>query len=303
MDNADGIAPFIDPAPLVKQGQNWTRWVGPLTSILILAVVIYQLRHLDLHSLLALVPSSPFFWVIFAAAYLISPACEWIIFRRLWSLPAGGFAALLRKLVSNEILLGYLGEVYFYSWARRNAQITAAPFGAIKDVTILSAITGNIFTLMMVLLSAPFIGSLHLGIDSTAFLLSALFILGSSIAAMLLRKRLFTLPRPELWFVAAMHMVRIILSTVLTAIMWHLLLPSVALSLWLLLSTARQLLSRLPFLPNKDVVFAGLAVVLVGFDQQIVAAITLMASLILGAHLLVGGILGITALIEEGRVK
>jgi len=297
------IGHVIDPSPLVEKGRNWTKWAGPAISLLILVAVSYQLRHLNYRSLYALLPSNPLFWATFLAFYLIGPASEWVIFRRLWSLPAEGFAALLRKLVSNEILLGYLGEVYFYTWARRNAHVSAAPFGAIKDVAILSALTGNVFTLLMVLVSAPILGSLHLGMDRTAFVASALFILGSSIAALVLRKRLFTLPRRELWFVTAAHVARIVLSTLLAAIMWHLLLPAVALSWWLLLATARQLLSRLPFLPNKDVVFAGLAAFLVGFDQQIVAAITLVASLILGAHLLVGASLGLSALFNESRAQ
>ena len=301
IDTVTRIGHFIDPAPLVESGKNWTRWAGPLISFLILVAVAWQLRQFDYRSVADLLPSSPLFWTVFAAGYLISPACEWVIFRRLWALPASGFSALVRKLVSNEILLGYLGEVYFYSWARRNAQVSAAPFGAIKDVTILSALTGNLFTLLMVLVSAPFLGSLHLGIDNTAFIASALFILISSGAARFLRKRLFTLPRRELWFVAGAHTVRIILSAFLAAVMWHLLLPSVALSWWLILSTARQLLSRLPFMPNKDVVFVGLAVFLVGSDQQIVAAMTLMATLILAAHLVVGALLALSALAHGER--
>lgn len=292
---------MINLEPLVQESRNWTKWAGPLISILILATVIYQLRHLDYRGLAALMPSSPLFWVTLVATYLVSPAVEWVIFRRLWSLPTNGFAALLRKFVSNEILLGYLGEVYFYAWARRNARVGGAPFGAIKDVTILSAFTGNLFTLIMVAVSAPLLLSLHLHINGTAFIASALFILGTSAAAMLLRQRLFTLSRQELWFVGGAHSARILMSALLSAVAWHLLLPSVAVSWWLILVTARQLLSRLPFLPNKDVVFAGVAVFLVGSDHQIVAAMTLMATLILAMHLLVGGVLGLTALIEAGR--
>jgi hypothetical protein len=62
---------------------------------------------------------------------------------------------------------------------------------------------------------------------------------------------------------------------------------------WLLLSALRLLLSRLPLLPNKDIVFAGLAVFLIGHDVQIGALMTMMASLILGTHILVG--LGLVA--------
>jgi hypothetical protein len=80
---------------------------------------------------------------------MVGPVSEWVIYRHLWRIPFSGLGALLRKLVSNELLLGYLGEVQFYAWARARLNMVAAPFGAIKDVTILSALTGNIVTLVM----------------------------------------------------------------------------------------------------------------------------------------------------------
>jgi hypothetical protein len=293
--NLDGILASPRPIP----GRNWLNWAGPAVSLLILAAVAYQLRTIDYRELLALLPSSPLFWMVFCAYYLAGPASEWVIFRRLWSLPAGGFPALLRKLVSNEILLGYLGEVYFYAWARRHCRMTTAPFGAIKDVTILSAIVGNILTLALTVVAAPLIGSIDLGTSGTTFIGSAIFLLVSSMAVMVFRRRLFSLPRSELWFVAAVHAARIVASMLLAAIMWHLLLPAVALTWWLLLGTLRQLLSRLPLIPNKDLVFAGLAAMLVGQDVQIVAAMTLMASLILAAHVFVGAVLGVSELIQD----
>lgn len=287
-------------APVQARAGGWTVWAGPLVSLLILGAVAWQLRSIDLAALRALLPASLAFWVVFAVYYLAGPASEWVIFRRLWRLPVEGFGALLRKFVSNEILLGYLGEVYFYAWARRNARITAAPFGAIKDVTILSALTGNIVTLLMVAIAAPLFGALHLGIDGFAFAGSTIFILLSSAVVLVFRRRLFTLPRREVRIVAVIHIARILATTLLAALMWHLLLPAVALSWWVLLGTLRQLLSRLPFLPNKDLVFAGLAAFLVGSDAQIVSAMTLMASLVLGAHLLVGASLGLSGLVRPG---
>lgn len=297
----EGVA--IDPQPLIQSGRNWTRWAGPLVSVLILVVALHQFRGLNPRSLLALMPLSVGFWGAFALYYLAGPLSEWVIFRRLWTIPAEGFGALLRKLVSNEILLGYLGEVYFYAWARRSARITTAPFGAIKDVTILSALVGNGVTLLMVAFALPLMGAVDAGLNRWEVGGSILFVLASSLVAMLLRRRLFTLPRRELWIVAAIHLLRIVATTVLAAVMWHLLLPDIALSWWILLGTLRQLVSRLPFLPNKDVVFAGMAAFLIGRDSEIVAAMALMASLILAAHLLVGMVLGATELLPESRAQ
>lgn len=293
----------LDPQPLIAQGRNWVRWAGPLLSALILIVALVQFRHVDPASLIALVPSSAGFWIALTFYYLAGPLSEWVIFRRLWTIPLDGFVALLRKLVSNEILLGYLGEVYFYAWARRHAKITTAPFGAIKDVTILSALVGNGVTLLMLALALPLLRGVDVGLNSWEVGGSLLFVLATSLAAMLLRRRLFTLPRRELWIVAAIHLARIVATTCLSALMWHMLLPDVALSWWLLLGTLRQLISRLPFLPNKDVVFAGMAAFLIGRDSEIVSAMALMASLILLAHLLLGMVLGAAELLREGRTR
>ncbi|MEO6092221.1 MAG: hypothetical protein ABIT04_00370 [Novosphingobium sp.] len=294
-----GTGWIIDPRPLIDSHRPWLRLVGPAISFLVLVAVTYQLRKLDFAGLARMVPFDPVFWCVFLAYYLAGPLSEWVIFRRLWRLPLDGLGALLRKLVSNEILLGYLGEVYFYAWARRNAHVEKAPFGAIKDVAVLSALVGNLVTLVMVAVTVPLFHTLDIGMEGTAFVASAIFILFSSIGALLLRKRLFTLPRRELWIVGATHLTRILAMLILAAIMWHLLLPTVAITWWLVLATLRQLVSRLPFVPNKDVVFAGIAAVLVGSEPPIVQAITLMATLLLGTHLLVGTALGITELARE----
>ena len=119
-----------------------------------------------------------------------------------------------------------------------------------------------------------------------------MFLLTLSVGTFLFRTRLFTLPNRELCIIAGMHALRIATTTLLSAVMWHLLLPAVPLGQWLLLATLRLLVSRLPFVPNKDVMFAGLATFLIGADLRIGMAMTLMATLILATHLLFALVLG-----------
>jgi hypothetical protein len=129
----------------------------------------------------------------------------------------------------------------------------------------------------------------------------SVLILALSAAMLVMRKRVFILPRRELWFVAFINACRIVGMLLLAALLWHLLLPEVALSWWVLLGTTRQLLSRLPFLPNKDVVFAGIAAFLVGSNVEIAAAIALFSALVLGAHMMVGLLVRLIELADEGR--
>ena len=286
-------SPSFDPAPLAPSDRGWAWWAGAAFSVAILAAVLWQVRSIGVASVVAMVPRTPGFWLAFLAAYFSAPMVDWLIFRRLWHIPIDGFAALLRKLIGNELLLGYIGEVYFYTWARAKTGMTTAPFGAIKDVAILSALVGNAVTLVMLVLAAPLLSTTQFGIDGKTLLASVAVVLVTSSAVLLFRRKLFSLPAPELRFVAGMHLARIGLTTGFNALAWHLVLPEVGMQWWLLLSALRLLLSRLPLMPNKDIVFAGLAVFLIGHDVQIGALMTMMASLILGTHLIVG--LGLVA--------
>jgi hypothetical protein len=270
-----------------------------LVSLAMLVAVAWEAHKLDLHGVVNMIPRTAPFWIVFATNYLIQPFSEWLIYRRLWGLPLSGFAALLRKMVSNELLLGYLGEVQFYAWARAKLSMVAAPFGAIKDMTILSALTGNIATLVMLIYAWPFVQSGQLGHDTTKIFMGLSFVLVTSLAILLFRQKLFTLPRRELFIITGVHLLRIAAYVGLTALMWHFALPDQPYDIWLVLATLRMLVSRLPFFPNKDVVFAGLAVLMLGHDTEVSNLLAMVAALLLVTHLAVGTIFATIDLISE----
>ncbi len=285
-----------NPAWLLVQSEGWRAWSPFLVSAAIICAIAAQIDHLDFHRIWALMPASPLFWVSFAAWYLVGPATDWIIFRRLWTLPVAGFPALLRKTVSNELLAGYVGEIYFYGWVRWRAGLTGSPFGAIKDVAMLSALVGNLVTLAMFAATWPLLSSLHLGLHSELVMLSVGMIISTPVIMMLFRRRLFTLPASNLWFIAAVQLGRILTMTTLVARCWHLVLPTVGISWWLLLATMRLLISRLPFLPNRELVFTGAAIFIVGKDAEIADLLALWGGLSLAVQLLFGGILSVSDL-------
>lgn len=285
---AGGAPPTVDPAPLAAKERSWTWWLGGAISLALLAIALWQLRSVDFSRVRALIPTDPAFWIVFAAAYLASPFADWVIFRRLWHIPVAGFAALLRKLIGNEMLFGYVGELYLYTWARRRTEMTSAPFGTIKDVAILSAMTGNAVTLAMLALAYPLLGTLKLGIDAQTLFTSVGIVVGTSTIVLFFRNTLFSLPRGQLWYTAVIHLLRIFATTGLTALAWHLALPAVELQWWLLLSALRLLLARLPLLPNKDIAFAALAVFMIGHDAEIGQLMTMMATLVLTTHIMLG---------------
>ncbi|MBN2971034.1 hypothetical protein JW805_03260 [Roseomonas aeriglobus] len=293
----------LEPLRSDSQRERIARWAGAGLSLAMLAAVGTAIGGFDLARIVDRVPAAPAFWIVFAAAYLLGPASEWVIFRQLWALPPLGIVPLLRKQVANEVLLGYSGEAQFYLWARRHAGLTGSPFGAIKDVAVLSALAGNIATLVMMAATAPLL--VHIVSDTVArtFTVSVFVIVASSLAVFALRGRLFSLERRHLRTIFGIHVGRILLSIGVIATMWSLLLPGIALSWWLALATVRLMLSRLPLLPNKDVLFSGLTLLLLGRDADVTAAMAVMASLMLAAHLVVGVTLAAAALVAPDRAR
>lgn len=287
--------------PLLQEQHPWQKYLSLGLSLALLAALASKLSSIGLAGLMRGLPASPVFWMAFAAYYLALPASEWLIFRRLWNIPRAGFAALLRKLVSNEILFGYSGEAYFYGWARRHAKMAAAPFGAIKDVSILSAVAGNLMTLAMLGLAWPVIGDVAPEFHGRTVALSAAVIIGLSLALLALRHRIFSLSRPDLKMIFGVHIGRLLLTTLLSAVMWHSALPSVSVGWLVILATLQLLVTRLPFVPNKDIVFASVALFLIGHDGAIGPLIAMIAGLILIVHLVLGAILTLAELATAHR--
>lgn len=270
-------------APLESSLRKWSGWIGPAISVAILVAVLWQLRKIDWAQVWSIVPTSPFIWLVLAASYFAGPVADWIIFRKLWGIPVSGIFPLLKKLIGNELLLGYVGEVYFYDWARRHVKMEGSPFGAVKDVAILSALAGNIMTIVMLAMTWPIISQLNLG-DGNVLATSIGVVMVTSLVIMFFRNGLLSLPRSQLWFVFVVHCARIIANTGLSALAWHLILPTVSIGTWLLLSTVRLLLSRLPLIPNKDIAFAGIATLLAVSQVQTSEMIAMISLLIVATH-------------------
>jgi hypothetical protein len=268
--------------------RGWAWWLGTGITLAVLVAALVQLKDINLAGVAALVPTSPLFWLVFALGYFSGPMGDFLIFRRLWGIPADGFFALVRKLIGNELVTGYVGDVYFYTWARQRTAMVSAPFGAIKDVAIMSAMASNLVTLVLLGLSFPLLNGLKLGIEVDKLLLSGAFVVGLSSLVLVFRKKLFSLNTRDLRFVASIQLGRVLSYVLLTGLAWHLALPSEGVQMWLVLSAMAMLLSRLPFLPNARIVFAGLAAFLIGHDAEVTRLMAMMAGLTLATHLLIG---------------
>lgn len=293
---ASVLGGISDPPILAGSRRSWTAWLGPAASIAILLVVLREMGRQRLGLDIAQLPHSVTFWAAFVLYNLASPIGDWVIFRKLWSIPISGIGALLRKHVTNRLLFGYLGEVYFYSWARQNGRLSAAPFGAIKDVAILSAVCSNVVALAilpfgMSLLHAVLIHRhpLLLGVSVLAF--SAI-----TLVPIVLGRRIFSLNMADLGFVALAQGLRAIAGILLYAVAWHAMVPAASFQWWIVLAALRQTVTRLPFVPDDEIVFTALAVFFLGRDSEIAGLVALLGSVSMAITLALGLLMGLTGL-------
>jgi hypothetical protein len=288
-----------DPLPLaVRQSPLW-RWATPALSVALLGAIVWQLSRQGL-TLATAIPSNPLIWLVLLAYWAAPIVADFVIYRRLWGIPFEGLIALSRKQVGNALLFDLLGEAYFYGWARKKLNMATSPFGAVKDVTILSAMVGNGCTLVLMALAWPYIGNLDLGVAGTAVAASIGVVVLVSILIVVFGNRLFSLSKGDLWWVAGVHLLRVLATTGLIALAWSLYAPQVALGIWALLATAKLMASRLPLFVNTEVIFANIVIWVLGKNeiQQVVGVVTILILLI---HLVAAALLAIGDLVTVNR--
>lgn len=157
-----------------------------------------------------------------------------------------------------------------------------------KDVAILSAIAGNLMTLTLMAVCAPILADAVSGPLGHALAWSVAVVAASSLTLFGFRRTIFSLPRRELAFVFAVHVLRISAGLLLLAVFVHVLVPDIGLRGLTTLATLRMMLSRLPLLPAKDVLFAGVVGAVFGRHAEIAAATGLAAALTVALHLVFG---------------
>ncbi len=278
---------------------RWSLVIGVVLTLAMVAGLARGIAGAGLAGMRQALPANPLFYLAFVLLYLALPLGDFIIFRRLWHIPAGGLIALIKKRIANEVVIGYAGEVYFFAWASARARKPKAPFEAIKDVGILSAMAGNAMTLALVAGAVPFAQTLLRPGDASLLGWSVGIIIVTSLPFLLFAKRVFSLPRPQLWWIFMVHCARLIAGSVLIALAWHFALPAVPVGMWLLLAAGRMLVSRLPLVPNKDLLFANFAISLIGHGESLSAVVAVTAALTLLMHAALMAIFSLYSLVRN----
>ncbi|MEM1397429.1 MAG: hypothetical protein AAGH38_08285 [Pseudomonadota bacterium] len=255
------------------------KWGRRLMLAGVIVYLCYRLSQVGWADLLQNLPSSIWFYVIFAVRYLALPFSEVPAYERVWKVPLWKYiTAFIRKRVYNSAVVGYSGEAFFTLWARRRLDLPEKVilFG-VKDNNILSAFASNFSTVALILFLL--IGdNLQPGLDAAPgavffFVLAFLSSFGLVAAVVLFGSKVLHVTRRDAAFIATIHGVRMLATIVLHAALYAVAIPGTPLEVWLVFIALQLVISRIPFLPNQDLVFLGAALSLASITGAPEAAI------------------------------
>ncbi len=227
----------------------------------VVAYLIYRLSQVGWMEVAQSLPVSPWFYVFFTLRFLALPISELAIYEIVWSTPlVRHFFVFIRKRVYNFAVMGYSGEAFLTVWARRRLHLSDKKIlVGVKDNNLLSAFASNAATVILTIVLAV-TGGLSAGLKAfpgAKWLFALAFTSASTLAILVatFREKLIALPPGIMPKLLTVHGTRQILIILLHAAMYAAALPGAPLMAWLTFIALQLVLSRIPFLPNQDIVY------------------------------------------------
>jgi len=245
------------------------RRVFSLLFFIVIGTVLYkQLEGTDWPEVLRSLPTSPWFYILFLARFLLLPFTEVLCYSAVWTMNLlRYFGVFLLKLILNTSVAGLTGDLYFMLWAVRTLRISyRKAFSGVKDVTLLSAAAANAVAVVVLggylafgdLTLMQSVRPQALGIIIGVTLAAAVL----SLFIILFRGKVLGVSTPVMWRVLGYHAVRSGGSIILLGLQWTVGLPGSVFTAWISLLVVDLLVARTPLLPAREFLFLSLALAL-----------------------------------------
>lgn len=284
---------------------HFVRWGIPL---LLLGLVAFALTRIGWAKIYAARPSSLLFYLVLALPFFVQPVADLLLYRNLLgvgrALPLWIF---LRKRYMNTVMLDYSGEVYLFFWVRKHLKVPDGFLAhAVKDSSVLSAAGGLVvlWLMFLVLLADHLIALPSLQLGKWPLALIGLVPLVLGIALFVANRKLTALSRKQIATVFSIHFARCVFALWLEYVLWWLsgALPSGAVCFKFV--ALRLLVTRLPLIPSKDLVFVGVAMAAAGtmaVSAPHVAAVLVLMTVIDKIEDII--VVGVPWILEQLRAK
>jgi hypothetical protein len=282
------------------------RWLVP---IILLVIIGRRLTELGWHEIWVARPGNPVFYALLVLQFLMQPFGDYFVYRNLWGRRnTPPMTVILRKRVMNTFMLDYSGELFFFLWAQGNLKLKPGMLvHGIKDSNVLSGGAGlaMLYLMALVLLASGGLkipagisahGWLYLLAGSIPLILCSVLVLG--------RRTLTALTTRQIAGTFLIHFTRAFLVLVVEFWLWQLsgALPSTVACLQFV--ALRLLVTRLPVVPNKDLIFVGAGIAAAGMTRVSVTPVATVLVILAAADLILAlSFAGLPWLLEQLRAK
>lgn len=269
----------------------WNEWLSrrsvklslkALQFLLVGGVVIYligRVSEIGWGEVRRSLPESVWFYLLFGVMYFVIPVSELVSYKAMrWPIGVSSLPMFVRKRVYNYAVMSYSGEAYMFLWAKRHLSFRGRQIlSMVKDNNLLSGLASNSFTLLLV---AAFFATGQLDTITRAEPDAGSYIAATVLVGVLmvlvvlgLNRRIMSVPFPMAARVSSIHAARVVLLLLLQTAQWAVVFPHVPFLTWLLFLTAQMVMTRLPFLPNQDLMMVGLGMSLTHYVDAPEAAV------------------------------
>lgn len=279
------------------------RWAIPVALLFIIG---RRLAELGWREIWIARPGAIGFYVLLVLQFFIQPFGDYLVYRNLWGRAnTPPMAVILRKRLLNTFMLDYSGEAFFYFWAQ--ARLKLAPgmlVHAIKDSNVLSAGAGlaMIYVMVLMLLAS---GGLHIPAALSAH--GWLYVLAGTVPLILCaglvlgHRKLTALSRSQIAATFIIHFTRSLLVLAVEFGLWELsgALPSAVACLQFV--ALRLVVTRLPLVPNKDLIFVGAGIAAAGMTNLSVTPVATVLVILAAADLVLAAAVASLALLLDRK--
>jgi hypothetical protein len=297
----DRVTAFFE----TERGKKILTWARRLVNFIVAGWLIYQLTTIGWEEFWHSLPTNPIFYILFLILFLQLPLFEIFIYRLLWVFDAfKSIPVFIVKRVYNKDVIDYSGEVYFFGWAKKTLPLSAsAIFKTIKDNNIISSVASTLISIGL-LAGFFFTGQIRIiqkvaSQNRTYFLAGIILLIILSALFIKFRHYVISMPLRTAYKIFGIQLFRLLINQLIILLMFYVVLPEVPLYIWFTFMAVQLILTRIPFLPSQDFIFAGIAISMAG---SMPVAPEAVAGIVIARGILnkIGGIaiFGITKLLE-----
>ncbi len=251
-------------------GKKLAKGINYVLTAIIISFLIYQLWDIGWKEVLSNPPKTPWFYILFLVLHFALPFTEVLIYKLSWK-GLGfwqGFKAFTQKKILNTEVVSYSGEGYLYLWGKNNLkESNRHVFNVIKDNNIISAFSSTVMALLLLPMfiyfsDVPFLEVIQIS-EKTLYLAVGIT-LAIVLLAIIFRKRIISMSLKTSLGVLGLYKIRIVFMNVVEALQWHLVIPDAPLEFWLVMLGTKIVVTRIPFLPNQELLFINACLIVAG---------------------------------------